>query len=311
MKSMNSSVCVVIVTYNRLTDLKITLEKYEEQTIKPTSLIVVDNASRDGTYEFLEEWKSNGGKFRRLAIHSEKNLGGAGGFSIGIEEAMKSDCDFIFLSDDDAIPKEDVLEKLFQHYNQMHLQENIAALCTRVNDQFGISYVHRSMVRKGLFSIRRISTQEKDYEAPYFDVDLLTFVGALLKRSTVERIGLPLSEYFIHEDDAEYSTRIRETGRIVCVTDSIMTHPFGGNETKHWIEYYTTRNYVNYIGRHYPRRYQVYAELEKYIKKCSIFAAVVKHRSKNYRRMNKIAIKDGRVGNLGISELYKPGQEIG
>ena len=308
---MSSKISVVIVTYNRLEDLKITLKKYEAQKLKPTSLIVVDNASGDGTYEFVEEWKNYSGCFKRLAIHSEKNIGGAGGFSMGIEEAMKSDCDFIFLSDDDAIPNEDVLEKLLAQYDQMSSKDNIAALCTRVNDQYGISYVHRSMVRKGLFSIRRIPTQEKDYENPCFDVDLLTFVGALLKRSTVEKIGLPLTEYFIHEDDAEYSTRMREIGRIVCVTDSVMTHPFGGNETKHWIEYYTTRNYVNYIGRHYPRRYQIYVEIEKYIKKCSLFAAVIKHRSKNYRTMNKIAIKDGRVGNLGISELYKPGQEIG
>ena len=274
-------------------------------------MIVVDNASKDGTYEFVEEWKKQTGGFKRKAIHNDINLGGAGGFSKGIEEAMKTDCDFVFLSDDDAIPKEDVLEKLLQQYEQMRSQDSVAALCTRVNDQYGISYVHRSMVKKGLFSIRRISSQEKDYEAPSFDVDLLTFVGALLKRSTIQRIGLPITEYFIHEDDAEYSTRIRKIGRIVCVTDSIMTHPFGGNEAKHWIEYYTTRNYVNYIGRHYSRRYQLYAELEKYIKKCSPFAALFKRRSKNYRKMNKIAIRDGREGNLGVSEQYKPGQEIG
>lgn len=308
---MNSNICVVIVTYNRIQDLKTTLKKYEEQTLKPSSLIVVDNASRDGTYEFVEEWKNNAGTFKRIVIHSEKNCGGAGGFSIGITEAMKSECDFIFLSDDDAIPDTDALEKLIECYQRLDQKDSIAALCTRVNDQFGISYVHRSKVKKGLLSIRRIPTKSSDYRAPFFDVDLLTFVGAMLKKETVKKIGLPLAEYFIHEDDAEYSTRIRKIGRIVCVNGSVMTHPFGGNENKHWIEYYTTRNYVNYIGRHYPRRYQIYAELEKYIKKSSIFAALAKHRSRNYRKMNKIAIRDGRLGNLGISELYKPGQEIG
>ena len=308
---MNANVCVVIVTFNRLKDLQRTLDEYEKQTLKPSVLVVVDNASKDGTFDYLEEWRNKAGCFDRIVVHSGTNRGGAGGFTMGITEAMKSDCEFIFLSDDDAIPNSDTLEKLVSCYEKIDQKESIAALCTRVNDQFGISYVHRSFVRKGLLTIRRVSTQDKDYNAPYFDVDLLTFVGALLKRETVEKIGFPLAEYFIHEDDAEYSTRIRKDGRIICVTDSIMTHPFGGNETKHWIEYYTTRNYVNYIGRHYPRRYQLYVELEKYLKKCSLFAAIIKHRSRNYRKMNKIAIKDGRIGKLGISEQYKPGQEIG
>lgn len=308
---LNDDVCVVIVTYNRLEDLKKTLKKYEVQTLLPSSLIIVNNASTDGTYDYVEKWKSETGNFERRVLHSETNRGGAGGFSMGIEEAMKSGCDFIFLSDDDAVPNENMLEKLFDCYSKIENKETIGALCTRVNDQFGISCVHRSMVKKGLFSIRRIPTKEKDYEQEYFDVDLLSFVGALLKRQTVEMIGLPLEEYFIHEDDSEYSARIREKGRILCVSDSIMTHPFGGNESKHWIEYYTTRNYVNYIGRHYPKRYQRYAIMDKYIKKCSVVATLLKKRSKNYRKMNKIAIRDGLEGRLGISEEYKPGKEIG
>jgi len=308
---MNNNVCVVIVTYNRINDLISTLEKYEEQTMKPSSLIVINNASTDGTNEFLEKWKSKTGHFNRVVKHSEKNCGGAGGFTMGIQEALKSEAEFIFLSDDDAVPNVDMLEKLMASYEKIDDKKKVAALCTRVNDQYGISYVHRSMVKKGLFSIRRVPTKENDYKVPYFDVDLLTFVGALLKRDTVEKIGFPLTEYFIHEDDAEYSTRIREVGRIICVTDSIMTHPFGGNATKDWIEYYTTRNYVDYIGRHYPKRYQVYVEIEKYFKKCSLIAGLLRNRSKNFRKMNLIAIRDGRKGNLGISELYKPGQEIG
>lgn len=308
---MTAPVCIVIVTYNRLDDLRTTLLKYERQTLCPQSLLVVDNACTDGTAAFLNDWKIDEGNFERFVLHSDKNLGGAGGFAMGITAALATDCDFVFLADDDAVPEDDMLSNLLTCYETMDDKDSIAALCTRVNDQFGISCVHRSQVKKGLFSIHRVPTSNKDYDKPCFDVDLLTFVGALIKRETIKAIGLPLTEYFIHEDDAEYSTRMRKIGRIVCVTNSVMTHPYGGNETKAWIEYYTTRNYVNYIGRHYPKRYQRYVEFEKYIKKGSLFAKLLKHRSKNYRKMNKIAIQDGRMGKLGISEQYKPGQEIG
>lgn len=308
---MNYSVCVVIVTYNRLTDLITTLEEYEKQTYCPGTLIVIDNAATDGTHEFLEEWKKGSGRFERLIVHSERNLGGAGGFALGIKEAVKTDCEFVFLADDDAVPDIDMLEKLLDGYDTIKDKDSIAAMCTRVNDQYGISHIHRSRVRTGLVSISRYPIPDEEYQNRLFDVDLLTFVGALIRKDAIEKVGLPLEEYFIHEDDAEYSTRLKKEGRIVCVSDSVMTHPYGGNDTKDWIEYYTTRNYVDYIGRHYPQRYQVFAMFDKYVKKSSIIARLLKHRSKNYRKMNVIAIKDGKNGRLGISEEYKPGQVIG
>ena len=308
---MKTNVTIIIVTYNRLDELKKTLKLYDEQSLSPNRLIVIDNACNDGTADYLDSWCTESKTFERIVYHSEKNVGGAGGFKIGIEQAMQYNDDFIFLADDDAYPDKDMLENLLEYYEHCDEKETIAALCTKVNDQFGVSKVHRARVKKGLLTIRRDETRDDDYLSDHFDVDLLTFVGAMIKRKTIERIGLPLSEYFIHEDDAEYSTRIRKIGRIVCVTSSNMFHLYGGNQTKDWIEYYTTRNYIDYIGRHYQKRYQLYVEMEKYIKKCSIIAKVFKKRSKNYRKMNRIAISDGKKGKLGISELYKPGQIIG
>ncbi len=308
---MKLNVCIVIVTYNRLKDLKSTLEKYEKQTKMFKSMVVVNNASTDGTLEYLDEWKNKNGNFERIVLHMQNNCGGAGGFSTGISKAMDTNSDYVFLADDDAVPEDNMLEKLFGCYMHLPNKEDIAALCTRVNDQYGISHVHRSNIKKGLLSIRRVGIDDKNYTKKYFDVDLLTFVGALIKIDTIKSIGLPISEYFIHEDDAEYSTRIKKVGRIVCVSNSIMTHPYGGDNAKDWIEYYTTRNYIDYIGRHYAKRYQMFAVIDKYIKKCSLIAKFVKHRSKNYRIMNKIAIEDGKLGKLGISERYKPGQAIG
>ena len=46
---------VVLVTYNRLDKLKIALECYEKQKYLPKNIIVVNNASTDGTKEFLDK----------------------------------------------------------------------------------------------------------------------------------------------------------------------------------------------------------------------------------------------------------------
>ena len=308
---MNNSISVIIVTYNRIDELKKTLQLYEEQTLLPHRVFVIDNASKDETADYLEQWKSKNNGLDKIIYRSPTNIGGAGGFKKGIELAMEYDDEFIFLADDDAYPDKDMLEKIMEGYESLNNKDDIAAVCTRVKDQYGISRVHRARIKRGIISIKRAEIQDNEYDQSSFDVDLFTFVGAMIKRSTIETIGLPLSEYFIHEDDAEYSTRIRSVGRIVCIPASQMFHPYGGNATKDWIEYYTTRNYVDFIGRHFSRRYQIYAEAEKYIKKCSVVAGVVKHRSRNFRKMNMQAIRDGRNGRLGICEQYKPGQKIG
>ncbi len=54
---MISDIGAVIVTFNRLEKLKKALASYEKQTLLPEYIIVVDNASNDGTKEYLEEWK--------------------------------------------------------------------------------------------------------------------------------------------------------------------------------------------------------------------------------------------------------------
>ena len=51
---------VVLVTYNRLDKLKIALECYEKQSYLPKNIIVVNNASTDGTKEYLDEWNGVG-----------------------------------------------------------------------------------------------------------------------------------------------------------------------------------------------------------------------------------------------------------
>ena len=195
---MNKKFCSVLVTFNRLGNLKRTLNAYENQTIYPDCMIIVDNASTDGTKEFLDYWNSNQIiKFPRVLIHTDKNLGGAGGFSLGIKKALEFDCDYVFLADDDAVPYTDMFEKLLEFDGKIEQEEQVAALCTSVIDRFGFSSVQRGRVKKGLFYIGRKNIKESETQKEFFQVDYLTFVGAFVKRKTIEKIGLPITEYFI------------------------------------------------------------------------------------------------------------------
>ena len=66
---MISNIGAVVVTFNRLEKLKKALESYEKQTLLPEYIIVVDNASKDGTKEYLERWKKGNSEYEKIVSY--------------------------------------------------------------------------------------------------------------------------------------------------------------------------------------------------------------------------------------------------
>ena len=102
------TVAVVVVTFNRADLLRRMLAGLAALTRQPDAVIVVDNASTDHTRQVLEE----AGNRALLAIHEDRNLGGAGGFHRGVREAYDRGYDRIWLMDDDVVPAPDCLDVL-------------------------------------------------------------------------------------------------------------------------------------------------------------------------------------------------------
>lgn len=300
-------IAIVLCTFNRMNCLKIALQRYENQTIKPDFMIIVNNASTDGTEEYLNVWKEKPTSFEKIVIHNKQNLGGSGGFSVGVEEALKLDCDYMFLADDDAYAEPKVLEELHKADTYLNKkQANIAALCTAIYNGSERELSHRCIVRQGLFNVKLDWIQEKAYLKNIFRVDIFTFVGACIKKSVVKKIGLPKSQYFIYYDDAEYCMRIRQYGEIYCVPNSIMHHDIGHDRRSSWKDYYDTRNWIDLVKSYFPKRNVFGTVVKMYIKRCSILAKLFRNRDRKHRYMCWIAIQDGLNGRLGIHESYNP-----
>ena len=105
-------VICVIVTYNRLELLKESVAAVMQQTNPLHRVVIVDNHSTDGTDNYLAGLSQNP-LFHIVTL--EKNTGGAGGFSKGIETAARQQADWIWVMDDDTIPKPDSLERLMAY----------------------------------------------------------------------------------------------------------------------------------------------------------------------------------------------------
>lgn len=91
---------VVIVTYNRLPLLKECLKQIDAQSLKFNEMVVVNNCSTDGTAEFLHEYAKHRNDI--TIITTKQNLGGSGGFELGIR-SVPDKADYVLLIDDDAI----------------------------------------------------------------------------------------------------------------------------------------------------------------------------------------------------------------
>lgn len=213
---MNCKVAAVIVTYNRLELLKECIDSLRNQARKLNNIIVINNSSTDGTFEWLESQND-------LTTVTQKNTGSSGGQYTGIKLAYDMGYEWIWCMDDDAGVKSDALLNLVKFAEQ-----GVLALAPRVIDEENKTLLaHRG--RFNLNKIRKgdvqIPTSENDYtDNDYFVVDFASFVGIMLHRKVIEKIGLPNKDFFIYHDDVEYCLRISLVSKIGVVTNSTIVH---------------------------------------------------------------------------------------
>lgn len=207
--------CAIVVTYNRKELLKECLTSLLNQSIKLDEVIVIDNASTDDTPKMVKE---NFPSTTLIALN--ENLGGAGGFYEGLNYVKDKNYEWVWILDDDTIPDIDSLEMLLETYEKFPNELKPSLLASRVNWTDGT-----------LHPMNLPSVNTKNYEnmflaSEYQSVSIrsTSFVSLLINKKMIDTYGLPIKEYFIWNDDLEYSARILKKEFGVCVPSSIVTH---------------------------------------------------------------------------------------
>jgi GT2 family glycosyltransferase len=246
------SVAVVVVTHNRADLLSRMLDGLSVQTRRPDIVIVVDNASGDHTPEVLTR-----DDLPLTVIRSEENVGGAGGFRIGMQTAYEGGWDRIWLMDDDVVPAPDCLAVL------MGVDPELSDCLMCVREDLDGHLVEKSATHFDLrnpLSIRpKTASVETTYGTrsampPLVEIQVVAFEGFLLRRRVVEAVGLPDKEFFIFYDDAEFAIRARKTGfRIWAVRDAVLVRQLAFSQQHAldtWKGYYMYRNLFVVHFRH-------------------------------------------------------------
>lgn len=229
----NLKVCAIIVTYNRKALLARCIQSVQLQSYMLNSILVIDNASTDASYEFLV----NDGliankdvidetlidvsldKNQMFYYRTKSNIGGAGGFYTGLKIAREQNVyNAFWLMDDDGYPSIDCLGKQIFYLGKY---DYVMPVSIDIDDHAKLSWATRKRNGK---KTNIYSSIKKDWG------DLIPFIfpfnGSLLSSKIVDRVGYINPDLFIWGDDYEHYYRCLKFGFTpVTLLDAIFYHP--------------------------------------------------------------------------------------
>jgi rhamnopyranosyl-N-acetylglucosaminyl-diphospho-decaprenol beta-1,3/1,4-galactofuranosyltransferase len=214
------AVVAVVVTRHRRELLADSLKMIAAQTRPPDHLVVVDNGPDEPVGDIVESCQ-----VPTTYLPSRRNLGGAGGFALGMLHALALGAEWIWCADDDGRPAdENVLEILLSEAMARNLAE-ISPVVTNIEAPAKLAFP----LRRGLTWKR--STDE-------LGVDFLPgiaslFNGALFRASTLDVVGVPDYRLFFRGDEVEVHRRLVRSGLPfgTCLRAAYL-HPDGSEEFK-------------------------------------------------------------------------------
>jgi len=331
-------VCVVTVTYGNRCQF---VEKLVKAVIEEGAgrVIVVDNASCPATQEKTRALATALGE-RIQVVQLQENVGSAAGFKAGLQRAATcTSCEFIWLLDDDNVPKPGALERLCLAYRLLgsdpqntllSLRRNLWWYVRAATQGTRVDIARNSFlgfhVRELPGKLRQRFIKTKRLQGiprfPLVSVDLAPYGGFFFHKSWLDRVGMPDERFFVYQDDIEFSTRfVREGGRIfLCAASEVEdieqswflrpsgAHPLLAPSVEERRIYYACRNRI-WVERRYVASNAVYqVNRWVYVSLLVVWGLVVNRRPLDLIRrlcLLRRAWQDAEANRLGRVERCK------
>lgn len=212
---MNNTVAAIVVTYNRRELVLECVDCLARQTA-PADILVIDNASTDGTGRALEPLAQSGAI---RYVNTGRNLGGAGGFQYGVRLAVKLGYALLWIMDDDSMPTPTALQALLDAAADAGEYGFLSGRALWTDGSLCRMNVQRDLRMNNL----------SDFSAALVPCGAATFVSLLVPARVVRDVGLPIGEFFIWADDLEYTRRISRKYPCYVVPASLTVHKCQAN----------------------------------------------------------------------------------
>lgn len=219
----SDKVFAVVVTHRRADDLAKSLDAVSTQTRMIDHLIVVDNGSDDRVRDLVA-----GQPVSTTYLGSRRNLGGAGGFALGILHALALGADWVWLADDDGRPGDaGVLATLLACANRHGLAEVSPMVCD-IDEPTRLAFP----LRRGVVWRRRVD-ELRDGGGDLLPGIASLFNGALFRAEAFTAVGVPDLRLFVRGDEVEMHRRlVRSELAFGTCLDAVYLHPCGSDEFK-------------------------------------------------------------------------------
>lgn len=330
------NVLIIIVTWNKkqyVLDLLASLVTlgYPSYAL---DILVVDNASTDGTAKALAEVYSE-----VHLICNPENVGGTGGFNTGLKWAFEQPKDryqYLWLLDNDVLVHSRALTELVA---LLEAKPNVAVAGStmmqldypwRINEMgafidrkvgIGRLILHRHLEPVGAWqgrSVQELLTVDPDLSRhlmhcpPYMDVEYVAAASLLVRADVARKAGL-WRDYFIHFDDVEWCLRIAEMGyRVVVSSQSLIWHLSAAAKVPTWVLYYDNRNVLDLLKNHGANA-RTLRRLRRYILKKAVYYHLIG--KADLAQLHYEALADFQAGRFGKKDIqlectYQPNEAV-
>ncbi len=262
-------VSVVIVSYNSRSVLSPCLESLTAQSLfEHTEVIVVDNASSDGTPTMVREnhpWVK--------LIAGRKNVGFSRGVNIGIREAAG---EYLLILNPDTVVRRDSIEKLIEFMERnpnagivgpklVYHDGTLQFSCRRFYT-WKVLVLRRTFLGKIFKNSQAVATHlmmDFDHDSTR-EVDWILGACLLVRREAVESVGLLDERFFLYFEDVDWCYRMKQRGwKVFYHPDSVVIHSYARESAQSVINRSVVAHLASLI-RYYDKWNPVFYFLKKY-----------------------------------------------
>jgi O-antigen biosynthesis protein len=213
----DSAISIIIVTYNNLSYTIDCLDSVMAHTqYQSLEIIVVDNASTDGTKDYLTKWAGNA--INRFVILNKDNLGFAAANNQGLALANG---EFFILLNNDTFVTPGWARTLCNHLKRDPTIGLIGPVTNNIGNEAKIALEYQSMDEMLAASKKYVNTHINKLT----DISTAAFFCVMFSRETYNKVGA-LDECYglgFFEDD-DYCRRVEQLGRRVVCADDVFVH---------------------------------------------------------------------------------------
>lgn len=290
---MNKKIGIVTILYNSETVLNDFFESLSQQTYKNFILYLIDNKSKDESVKRTKELMQKS-PFKCILVENEGNYGVAKGNNIGIKTALKDNCDYVLLSNNDIILKQDAIEELYR--GLINVTADIA-----VPKIFYWKPSNLLWMAGGKFRWIHGTTQhigfEKEDAKEYNQIKQITYAPTcfmLIKADVFDKIGFMDENYFVYYDDSDFIWRaVHNNIRLYYIPKSSIKHKVSvstGGSSSEFIIKCVNRNQIYFILKNFSKLHRLCTLTFLF---CKFVFKTKRTKNKNYRDLVISSYKEG------------------